>query len=478
MAIVDFEAWIKLGNFATYSFIYIMFLKKRVLWSQTKINFSKNALLLFLFFQGIMSVQAQSTTAISLNDALKIAKENNKTIQKSHIEQRISEQEIAVTKDLRLPELNFNAMYSRLSDLTEYEGSFFSDKHTYTPQPGTVIYDAVTNFDMPIYAGNRINNAIKKSKEENEIAKIKEEKTQNDIQLQVTATFLGIYKMMELQKIINESIKEELERLKEVKAFKTFGTVTKNEVLRSELQLSDRELNSLTNKKNIRIALQDLKTLLQLPEEAEITIDTTGLLDTAPLKDYDFYFEETLQNEEMRISSRKVDVKKTELKMVKGNYYPKVSFFGNYNLKYPDYMLFTLNRPYLYTIGQIGVEATYNLSGLYKNKARVQVANLKVELQENDLELVKNEMVDKVFKNHTQYQEILDKLPVTDKALDLANENYRIVKVKYLNQLVLITEMVDADNALLQAKFNKISTRIDAAMKHYELLHTAGLLNK
>ncbi|MFV5686690.1 TolC family protein [Flavobacterium sp. GB2R13] len=446
--------------------------------NQSKINFSKNAVLLFLFFQGMTSVQAQQVTAISLNDALKITKKNNKTIQKSHIEQRISEKEITETKNLRLPEVNFNAMYSRLSDLTEYEGGFFSDKHTYTPEPGTVIYDAITKFDIPLYAGNRINNAIKKSKEENEISKIRVEKTQNDIQLQVTATFLGIYKMMELHKIIGESIKEEQERLKEVKAFKTFGTVTKNEVLRSELQLSDRELNLLTNKKNIRIALQELKTMLQLPEESEIAIDTTGLLDIAPLKDYDFYFKETLQNEEMRIANREVDVKKTELKMVKGNYYPKVSFFGNYNLKYPDYMLFTLNRPYLYTIGQIGVEASYNLSGLYKNKAKVQVANLKVDLQKNESELVKNEMVDKVFRNHTQYQEIQDKLPVTEKALDLANENYRIVKVKYLNQLVLITEMVDADNALLQAKFNKVSTRIDAVMKQYELLHTAGLLNK
>ncbi|QIH37954.1 TolC family protein [Flavobacterium sp. Sr18] len=455
-----------------------MFLKKQVPWSQSKINFSKNAFVLFLFFQGINSAQAQQATALSLNDALKIAKENNKTIQKSHIEQRISEKEIAVTKNLRLPEVNFNAMYSRLSDLTEYEGGFFSDKHTYTPEPGTILYDVVTKFDVPLYAGNKINNAIKKSKEENEIAKIKVEKTQNDIQLQVTATFLGIYKMMELQKIIGESIKEEQERLKEVKAFKTFGTVTKNEVLRSELQLSDRELHSLTNKKNIKIALQELKTLLQLPEEAEIAIDTTSLLDIAPLKDYDFYFKETLQNEEMRIANREVAIKKTELKMVKGNYYPKVSLFGNYNLKYPDYMLFTLNRPYLYTIGQIGVEATYNLSGLYKNKTKVQVANLKVDLQENESELVKNEMTDKVFRNHTQYQEILDKLPVTDKALDLANENYRIVKVKYLNQLVLITEMVDADNALLQAKFNKVSTRIDVVMKQYELLHTAGLLNK
>jgi outer membrane protein TolC len=264
-----------------------------------------------------------------------------------------------------------------------------------------------------------------------------------------------------------------------VKSFKTFGTVTKNEVLRSELQLSDRELNALTNKKNIRIALQDLKTLLQLPEEQEIGIDTTAVLEEINLlKDYDYYLKETMQNEEMRIANRELDVKKTELKMVKGNYYPKVGFFGNYNLKYPDYMLFTMDRPYLYTIGQIGVEASYNLSGLYKNRARVQVANLKVELQKNESEIVKNEMTDKVFRKHTQYQEILDKFQVTEKALDLAQENYRIVKVKYLNQLVLITEMVDADNALLQAKFNKVSTRIDAVMKHYELLHTAGLLNK
>lgn len=456
-----------------------MFLKKRSFSDQSKIKSPQKLVFLLLLFQWVTSVQAQKEQTISLNDAIKMAKENNMDIQKSHIEQRISEKEIDVTKNLRLPEVNFSAMYSRLSDLTEYEGAFFTDKHTYTPEPGTVIYDAVTKFDMPLYAGNKINNAISKAKQENEIAKIKLEKTENDIQLDVAATFLGIYKMMELQKIIDESIKEEQERLKEVKAFKTFGTVTKNEVLRSELQLSDRELNSLTNKKNIRIALQDFKTLLQLPEEQEISIDTTAILDENNLlKDYDFYLKETMQNEEMRIASREVEVKKTELNMIKGNYYPKVGFFGNYNLKYPDYMLFTLNRPYLFTIGQIGVEASYNLSGLYKNKARVETAKLKVELQENESRRVKNQMVDQVFRTHTQCQEIRDKFLVTDKALDLAKENYRIVKVKYLNQLVLITEMVDADNALLQAKFNKVSTRIDAVMKHYELLHTAGLFNK
>lgn len=456
-----------------------MFLTRCLFLDQSKIIFSNKILLAILFFQGVTLLQAQHSNPISLVDAIQIAKENNTTVQRSHIQKRISESAIREAKNTRLPEVSFNAMYSRLSDLTEYHGGFFTNKETGAPKPGGEIYDATTKFDMPLYEGNKINNEVKKSKQESEITKIKLEKTENDIQLEVTATFLGIYKMMELQKIIEESIKEEQERLKEVKAFKTYGTVTKNEVLRAELQLSDRELNALTNEKNKKIGLQELKTLLQLPEEEEISIDTTGLLDIiAPLAGYDFYFKQAMQNEEMRIAGSEIDIKKTELKMVKANNLPRVSFFGNYNLRYPNYMLFTLNRPYLYTIGQVGVEASYNLSNLYKNKARVQVANLKLELQKNESEMVKNEMVDKVFKNHTQYQEILDKLKVTDKALDLANENYRIVKVKYLNQLVLITEIVDADNALLQAKFNKISTRIDAVMKHYELLHTAGILNK
>lgn len=457
-----------------------MSLKKWVFSDQSKINFSQKIVLLFLFFQGIISLQAQESKRISLNEALKIAKENNKSIHRSQIEQLISEKRITEAKNLRLPEVGFSASYSRLSSLTQYKGGGFfkNEDKIILPRQFVKLYNSVAKMEVPIYEGNKINNEIKIAKEENEIAKIKIEKSENDIQLDVIGTFLGIYKMMELQKIIEESIKEEEERLKEVKAFRTYGTVTKNEVLRSELQLSDRQLNSLTNKKNIRISLQDLKTLLQLPEEEEIILDTASLLDIAPLKDYDFYFKETMQNEEMRIASREVEVKKIEIKLVKANNLPKINFFGEYAMRYPNYMYFDFKHPYVYTIGQAGLEASYNLSNLYKNKARMQVANLKVELQKNESEIVKNEMVDKVFKNHTQYQEILDKLPVTDKALDLANENYRIVKVKYLNQLVLITEMVDSDNALLEAKFNKVATRIDVVMKHYELLHTAGLLNK
>jgi outer membrane protein len=431
--------------------------------------------LIFLIVLTFSNLQAQEIHSVSLSEAVKLAKENNKKILRSQLETTLSEQNIKERKELRLPDIELNGVYSRITNITEFKGSgFLKDKEVTKAIPE--IYEVNSTFKMPIYAGNKINNAIKIANQENEIAKIKSEKTENDIELEVVANYLAIYKMMELQKIFEENIKEEKSRLKEVQSLQKHGTVTKNEVIRAELQLSDRELSSLTNSKNIKIALHDLKTLIQIPENEEVAIDTTANMDEMKgLDPYDFYLNKAFTNEEMRIASQELNIKKTELKLVKGNYLPTVNFFGNYGFYYPNYKFFPPN-PYLYTLGQIGIEAHFDLSALYKNKTKVEQATTQIEWQKMQTEIIKDEIQDKLFKEHTQYQEILEKFVVVDKALDLANENYRIVKLKYLNQLVLITEMVDADNALLQAKYNKISTRLDAILKHYELLHTAGIM--
>ncbi|HEY1194848.1 TolC family protein [Flavobacterium sp.] len=448
-----------------------MFLTK----TNSKEDCFPRSLLILLIVLVFNSLQAQEVHTVSLQEAMKLAKENNKKVLKSQLEITLAEQNIKERKELRLPDVQLNGMYSRITNITEFKGDgFLNGKEVTKAIPE--IYEVNSTFKMPIYVGNKINNAIKIANKENEIAKIKSEKTENDIELQVVANYLAIYKMTELQKIFEENIKEEKNRLKEVQSLQKHGTVTKNEVIRAELQLSDRELNALTNSKNIKIALHDLKTLIQIPENEEIAIDTTANLDEMNgLDPYDFYLSKAMQNEEMRMASQELDISKTELKLVKGNYLPTVDFFGNYGFYYPNYKFFPPN-PYLYTLGQVGIEARFDLSALYKNKTKVAKASTKIDMQKMQTEILKDEIQDQLYKEHTQYQEILEKFVVVDKALDLAEENYRIVKLKYLNQLVLITEMVDADNALLQAKYNKIATHLDAVLKHYEMMHTAGIL--
>lgn len=428
----------------------------------------------FILLLGVSTpIMAQNLRQLSLPQALHLASVQNTFLHKVKINQKIKEAEVREKEEQRLPEMDFHASYARINNLTEFKDGFKEKTVTQTIPEWA---DLTASARLPLYAGSAVKKSIKKAKQENQIGLLQVEKAENDVQIEVTANFLGIFKLMELHKLLKENSIEENDRLREVKQFRKHGTVTNNEVLRAELQLSNTQLKLISNQRKIDVALHDLQTLLRLPEGEPLSLDTSNLLaHSLSVGKYASYMEVALHKEEMRIAAQKEAISFTELSIVKSNYYPKISLFGSYGANYPNYMFFPPN-PYVYTLGKIGIEATWSLSNLYKNKSRMHIANQKIEAEKADTQLLEEEISDRVFAQYSQFLEVMDKLPVTEKAQIQAAENYRIVKLKYLNQLALITDMIDADNSLLEAKFNVVSTRIDALMKHYELRYAAGLL--
>jgi len=67
---------------------------------------------------------------------------------------------------------------------------------------------------------------------------------------------------------------------------------------------------------------------------------------------------------------------------------------------------------------------------------------------------------------------------VYEKALAQAQENYRITNNKYVNSLATITDLLEANAALLQAKLNVPFAMADAFMAYKKLLLTEGSINK
>lgn len=430
--------------------------------------------LLFFFFLcwPARSATAQPGNRQTLRQLLDFSQANNRSIQKERIATQIAEEEVTEKKQLRIPEVDFHGAYARITDLIEYRHGL-GDKVTTHTIP--VIADVTAAAKLAIYAGGRVKYSIMKAKQEEAIAGLQLQAKTHDVSLEVIGAFLGIYKLMELQRLLAENITEEEDRLREVKAFKVHGTVTQNEVLREELQLSDMQLALLTNGRNIDIAAQELKTILQWPEGQALNIDTTGLLSQpVRLLGYETYLMASSQKEQVRIQQGILQQTEIDRRIQKSSYYPVVNLFGSYGFNYPNYMFFPPD-PYLYTLGRVGVEATFSISNIYKNRVRMQTAQKRVQQQQLQTQIVIDAVGDQIFRYYTQLADIIDRIQVNEKALSLANENYRIVRVKYLNQLALITEMLDADNALLQARFNAVSTRIDAVMKLRELEYAAGL---
>jgi outer membrane protein TolC len=56
----------------------------------------------------------------------------------------------------------------------------------------------------------------------------------------------------------------------------------------------------------------------------------------------------------------------------------------------------------------------------------------------------------------------------------LANENYRIINNRYLSELVLISEMLDASNTKLNAELQVVNARLNVIYNYYCLQRAIG----
>jgi outer membrane protein TolC len=151
--------------------------------------------------------------------------------------------------------------------------------------------------------------------------------------------------------------------------------------------------------------------------------------------------------------------------------YPSIALTGGY---------IAANIPHLVTIinaVNVGVGLQYNLGSLWKTKAKINQA------QEREKEIMANEaQLDEEVKMqiNTSYENFLlskKKTGVFENAVVQAEENFRITKNKYDNNLVNTTELLDANVLLLQSKINLAVAKADVLLAYSKLLESAGILS-
>lgn len=130
----------------------------------------------------------------------------------------------------------------------------------------------------------------------------------------------------------------------------------------------------------------------------------------------------------------------------------------------------------LYRFGAIGINVKVSLANFYKNKEKMAIASEKINIAKLEVEEKEEQIRNDVFRATRLYQEAIEKIEIAKEAIEQAKENYRIVKLKYANQLSLITELIDADNAYLEAQSNLISLQINKQLKYYQLQFILGNL--
>ena len=428
----------------------------------------------FFMFFSVLNVFGQDLKGIRMEEAIELALQNNKKLKILNIKSNVAHLKEKDLKNEKLPDIEFLSSFSVLSNINQYQEGWTNPSTSH--EVPRIKYNFTLEAGIPIYTGGKLTAEENKAEVESEIAGLRVKREERDIKLDIITTYLSALHIEEQQRLLQDKMREDSLVISQTEKLKQNGAVTYNDVLRTKLQLSNHQMAYSELGKEFDIVEHKIKTILALPGDINFSISTMGLLSSHLMEDAnldDLVNKAYAQDEKLHISKKEIELKELDKKIVKSNVLPKISAGGEYGYNYPNFMFFP-PQEYLYRFGSVGVNLKMPLSNFYKNKVKMKMANqqineAKLEFEEKE-ELIRHE----VFSAQRKLLEATKKIKIADEAIHQAKENYRIVRLKYSNQLSLITELIDADNAFLEAQSNLISLQINKQLKYYQLQYILG----
>lgn len=421
------------------------------------------------------NLYAQNTTqqTYSINQITELAFQNSKALKVSSISVEIAKQKIEVTKLAYIPSIttSFNALY--LGDVNVYSKDFSKLNTINMPHFGNSFGIQAQQL---IFKGGLLKNSVEISSLQEQISELDFQNNKLDIKFLVIANYLDLYKLYNQKKVFEKNITLAKERLKNIQKLYEQEMLTKNELLRGELLLINLEQSVVSINNNISILNTQLTTVVGLPDSIIIVPEENIANISMNANDVQFYKNLALENHPtLKIAEINKSIAKTNLKIIKSSYYPSLAAVGGYSFQRPVSAGLTVMDAYL-NPWQVGVGLTYNIDALYSIPKKSKLANIQfeqvTELKQLQIQNIEND----VNASFIKHLEAVSQEKVFLQSKKLADENYRIIEKKYLNQLALMVDMIDASNAKLDAELQHTNAEINILFTYYKLLKSSGTL--
>jgi outer membrane protein len=421
------------------------------------------------------AVMAQDTKSISLQEAINLSIKNSKNLKAANA--RIDEATAGVKEayNNQLPDFKVSGSYLRLSSAnvvlkTKSDSAGGGGGHI--PKINSAAY-GIANLSLPIYAGGRIKYGIESAKYLAQAASLDADNDKDAVIYNTTNAYINLYKAEAAVNIVKENLQSSMSRDTNFSNLEKNGILARNDLLKSQLQTSNIELSLLDAENNLKIANINMDLMLGLAENTTISIDSSFIKTDQNLMAFPDYENAALQNrKDVQALALRKKAATTGIKSARAEAYPTIGLSGGYVAAYIPHLVTITNAI------NIGVGVSYNIASLWKTNTKLLQAKAReTEVNANE-EILGDAVRLQINKDYQAYLLSQKKIDVYEKATEQATENYRITNNKYNNSLVTITDLLEADVSLLQAKLNSSFAKADAVLAYNKLLQTAGLLSK
>jgi len=328
---------------------------------------------------------------------------------------------------------------------------------------------------QPLFAGGGIVANYQSNRLGVDIAAADETAVLQNTILDVKVAYFTILKTEKFLDVAKQSVEQLEAHRKMAQDFFNVGVIPRNDLLRAEVELANSLQNLLRAENSVEMAKAKFNTVLR--RDVNIPTEVVDILQLKPLtKSLSECQKLAMENRpEIKSYTLKVEQSQKMVNLTKSEYYPTINAVGHYErfgdtpgvsgTTYKD-------RENWYVMGV----ASWNFWEWGRTKNRVDVSRSRENQAAYALDNIKDQVTLEVKNEWLTLNERQKQVAVAQKAIEQAEENYRISRERYREQVGTSTDVLDAETLLTREKFNYFNALSDYNISIARLERAMGVM--
>jgi outer membrane protein len=337
--------------------------------------------------------------------------------------------------------------------------------------------DAINNFasilsmQWPVYTGGQTQISIEQAKKYHEAMGLALNRTRQNVMAETALGYVGLLLAEKQIHVVAQALDTAKAHLSMVRSRFESGFVVKSDVLRAQVRIAQLEQDRLESESRFNIIQAMLNASMGAPLHRKIqpstVLEQCKALEAsaAQWSAAAMSFRSDLKQLEIQTVIAEQEVAKT-----KKNHLPTVNLIGSYEVHSEDFSDTADN----YTVGavmRINIFSGYRISS-GTDKALASLRRIQ-SLKENLMRIIRVETIKAFLESESAWHRI----EMSRTAVFQAEEGLRIVKSRYLNGLLSIVDLLDAETALQEARTRHFQAMHDYKVSGIRLGHAAGTID-
>lgn len=307
---------------------------------------------------------------------------------------------------------------------------------------------------QPLFTGGAVYHAWMLAKLNEQDAETQVEQADAEVIYQVRSAYYGVLKAKEYVEVTNQAVEMAESLRQRSQDFFDVGFIAKNQLLQAEVNMAQARQQQTTAKSALAIAKAALNILIGRPTQDEIEV--RGKLEMVPFsKPMDECIQTALkQRPELRSARTRASMAEHLMKITRAGMLPSIAAVGAYN--HQDGQFGRPPESYSFTLG-----ATWTFWDWGKTYFNVRSADEVQTQAQQAVRLTEDQIVLQVKMAYLKLREAEQNILTARSGMTSAEENLRVVKAKFEQNMATSFDVLTAQTMLTGARTSEISALAD-----------------